>query len=373
MKLLPVLLSLASCLASPAQGGEEDANTVSRTVAGVTTGGRANGGAGVASATGLFFLPDVDGLTFDLEAKTVDTDSSLGFDFDLAFERRIGADEGIAGTRLSFALESRGYVATNKVSSHNSVVTKARVWGHIFQVQGREYSPAQVARVREILADPALDPLDDAGIVPELKEFFANQRGRYLSFDLHAGNEAEQDFSGSQLTIGFGAAFDVETILGARRDGSEETALGRLLDMPFALFRDRNASVHHKSSAPRFYVGYDFIPASDVETRGALTTDDTFHRLQAEVAWGTLVFERLEVKIAGRVYYEPDAPPAIRAADMSFATFAEMTVAFPVDRAASTKLFVKYTTGRVAPTLAGESVASLGFSIDLGQSPPSRD
>lgn len=180
--------------------------------------------------------------------------------------------------------------------------------------------------------------------------------------EVHAQVETDDRFNNEQWVGGAGITTDTDIItmlrLGSR---TEPFRLHTLLDSPFSWFREGD----DWNAAPVvLYMGLDYVSNSNVEAREALTDDDEFLRPTFQAYWETLVAQDIILTFRWRVFYEIDAPEAIKDADLDLTSFFEVSAEVPVIKNEErTKFVIKYTDGALPPTLGEASTVSVGLKF----------
>ena len=312
------------------------------------------------SLDGLLYISTTNGFSLKLEPKTIADSGAIGLDYEVGFERPFAADRGIAGSRFGLEALSRGFIATEREESQNSIISELKFTGKLFLADTNQLPPLQQKRVGELLNDMD-DPFRvSPAIEREYNELMASKGRRFAIFDGHIKHEADQSFDNYQIAAGFGFASDADIITGSKW-------AARLFDLPFALTRSSDTRDWYEPRSPRFYVGYDYVDASQNDVRTATSGDDNLNRFTAQAAWSTLAFDLVELRASFQAYYEADANRAIRSSGKEWTSFFELTAGIPIEAKKRKKIFLKYANGELPPTLEESSNVSIGFSMDLGK------
>jgi hypothetical protein len=299
-----------------------------------------------------FSLLDLPGLNVAVDLKALQTDGGMGIDYNLSYDL-LGDNED----RMDFMFKSDGYISSEKTNSNNSIVSQIFFSKRFFSSAPiSPLSDKQKARLTELSEIGAERDLT----APESYEFgeltgISKQRSYFMP-EAHFKMETDQRFTDEQYAAGVGVAFDLERLL----------IIKKILDFPFALLRP--SSSYLGATAPRFYLGYDYVTDSDVEARKNLTDDDAFSRLTGQFAWKTYIFRGMQFKAVWQLYYEIDAPNQIEDADLDQTSFIEVMLSIPTNlisggQAIQEKVFLKYSEGRLPPTLESDTQVTTGFSV----------
>jgi hypothetical protein len=305
----------------------------------------------------ILSIQDVDGLSANLDVKTTQG-GGVGFDYKVEYERFVLGDQYRAGNAVSLDVKSQGFLATTVDNNQNSIISEFRLSGHLFFSDAQPLSPLEEVRIREILDLPNWADLQfkqrtpaEQSLVDEYDRLARFQsKHRFVAFDIHAKDESDQLFDHNQVAFGAGVSSDFELFTG---DNKIET----ILDLPFSLLRPSTTDAYYKPDLIRFYFGYDYV--ANVQN----TTD--VDRLTFQLAWKTLVLRQCEFRISWQTYYELNNPEAAPAANNEFTSFLETSLSVPVDAQKNTKVLIKYTVGKLPPTLQQSSNASVGFSLSF--------
>lgn len=319
--------------------------------------------ADLTDAVPLFEIP---GLSIGIDTKSL-TSGDVGLDFEALYELPlIGQREGIAGSDLKFSVSSKGYVALTGEDSDsvNSIISEARLSGALFGVDRR--GPLLSYAKRNADTKVLLDEINRLGgfggppsprreQVEKQLERLMRPPARFVTVDAHLTSEVDQGFDNDQWAVGAGLTTDLAVVTGT-------DVLARWLDAPFALLRPRGSG--WVVQLPRFYVGYDYVSASEIPARQALTSEDAFSRLTAEVAWMTAILNGIRLRVSWRMYYEIDAPTGIKRAGKDFTSLVSVSAELPIGLTGGS-LILKYVEGELPPTLEGGSDVSVGFRIEF--------
>jgi hypothetical protein len=178
---------------------------------------------------------------------------------------------------------------------------------------------------------------------------------RFLTVDAHVTSEVDQGFDNHQWAVGAGLTSDLAIVTGTN-------LLAEWLDAPFTLLRPSGSG--WVVQLPRFYVGYDYVSASDIPARQTLTSEDSFSRLTGEVAWMTAILNTIRLRVSWRVYYEIDAPSGIKRAGKDFTSLVSVSAELPIGLTGGS-LILKYVDGELPPTLESGSDVSIGFRVEF--------
>ena len=324
---------------------------------------------------GIAHFNKVEGLSVKLDTQAMQN-GHAGFSYDAKLERQLGEQNpGIAANRFSISVMSKGFFASEKAASSNSLVHEGRIsyqlFGPGFNVHDAD---GNARRARSALAfyddlgrwldDPANGGVDVTGpefrklwqdkltTKPELDYLTGRKASRYLLLDAHVRNEASQDYEDQQWAAGVGLTTDLAIITG-------DYSIAKIMDAPFALLRSTDN--HFTPQLPRLYLGYDYIPNSQVSGRSALTQDDSFHRMNFEFAWKTSVLDNVDVRISWNLLYELGAPTAIHDAGRDVGSFFQISAEVPVG--GGTNVFVEFSEGKLPPTLTESSRVGAGLRV----------
>src|SRR6266540_1121069 len=311
------------------------------------------------SLEGLFYFSSTNGFSLRVEPKTIADSGAIGLDYELKYDRPFAADTDVAKSRFGAEALSRGFIATRKLDSQNSLISELRLTGNLLLKDNKgPLPPLQQMRVREILDFPDQFNLP-APLKREFEELMQSEPLRFATFDGHVKYESDQSFDNSQLAAGVGFASDLNFITGNNWPA-------RFFDFPFALTRSADANQSFKARPPRFYVGYDYVNADQNDARAQTTSDDNLNRLTLQAAWSSLAFDLVELRASVQAYYEVDASRAIRDSGKEWTSFFEISAGIPIDAKKRKKIFLKYANGELPPTLKESSNVSIGFSMELG-------
>lgn len=257
-------------------------------------------------------IVDIEGLNIDIDLKTIQQ-GEIGLDYELEFTTPIvPAPDGVAGTDIDFKLISNGYIASEKENSQNSIISEARISGHLslfdFERDKNGSFLNRRNRVISILSElETIDPFKDKQkgekLYEELKDLLNPKTFRFLTIDAHAKSETDQSFDDSQFVVGVGVTTDFAIITGTNH-------IAKIFDFPFSILRSNKNS--YITQIPRIYLGYDYVTSSDIDARKELTPEDDYSRLSLQCAWMTSILDNIQVRLTWQGYYEIDAPQGIK-------------------------------------------------------------
>src|SRR6266511_208674 len=72
---------------------------------------------------GLFYFSTTNGFSLRVEPKTIADSGAIGLDYELKYDRPFAADTGVAQSRFGAEAISRGFIATKKLDSQNSLIS----------------------------------------------------------------------------------------------------------------------------------------------------------------------------------------------------------------------------------------------------------
>ena len=314
-----------------------------------------------------FNLIDIDGLNIDLDLKTLEQ-GEVGLDYELEYTYPIiSTPDGIAGSDMDFKVLSKGYIASEKENSQNSIMSEVRFSGHLsfFGMKKDKYGSFIARRNKVISILSELEEIDafkdndkekGTKLYKELKELLNPKSFRFITVDVHVKDETNQSFNDNQYVIGAGATTDLAIFTGTDR-------IAKIVDFPFSLLRSRKNT--YVTQIPRIYVGYDYVTDSNIDARKELTTEDSFSRLSLQCAWMTNILENIQVRMTWQGYYEIDAPQGIKDADKDVTSLFEISAGLPLKKNESSMVFIKYTDGELPPTVESNSNISIGWRVEF--------
>src|SRR6266508_1441485 len=111
---------------------------------------------------GLFYFSTTNGFSLRVEPKTIADSGAIGLDYEIKYERPFTEDRGIAQSRFGAEALSRGFIATRKLDSQNSLISELRLTGNLLlKNKVAPLPPLQQERMRELLnRDPTFKPDD---------------------------------------------------------------------------------------------------------------------------------------------------------------------------------------------------------------------
>lgn len=318
-----------------------------------------------ATKLSLTSLLDIDGLTVDVDLKTLEKGGGLGVDFKIDYSQMLG-DQKIAGNRLSLVLDSQGFVGTDADKTQNSIISKGAIQAELFE-SVQPLSPDEQAEADKIEADPEFQNAvlksalsrtsHEQYLMTRHKALYAMNK-RYVQFDAHVKDESDQSFDMNQVAFGAGASTNSNIFTG------DETVT-RILDLPFDLLRSAELRKEHAVEPIRFYAGYDYVSHKQAPASQSGTGDNDTNRLTAQAAWKTEIFHRMFLRASWQAYYDLTPDRAVRRADDEFTSFFETSLTLPISVNGSTDVILKYANGKLPPTLQQSSNVSLGFSVSF--------
>lgn len=316
-----------------------------------------------ATKLSLTSLLDIDGLTVDVDLKTLEEAAGLGIDFKVNYSQMLG-DQKIAGNRLSLVLASQGFVGTDADKTQNSIISKGAIQAELFE-SVEPLSPDEQAEADKIESDPEFQNAvlksalsrtsHEQYLMTRHKALYAMNK-RYVQFDAHVKDESDQTFDMNQVAFGAGVSTNSNVFTG------EETVT-RIIDMPFDLVRSAELRKEHAVEPIRFYFGYDYVANKQGPTVPAADTSDNTNRLTAQAAWKTEIFHRMFLRAAWQAYYDLTPDASVQMANDEFTSFFESSLTLPISVNGSTNVILKYAVGKLPPTQQQSSNVSLGFSV----------
>lgn len=335
-------------------------------------------GAGLDRLTGLLDrVPNLD-FTADLEALD---NGHAGIRYDLDYSFDVGeTDEKRSGSRAHLQFLSKGFVADDPSDTNDQIVGELRLNGELFgrdpgtyrkndkDLAGFDAAAAVERAVASIAIDDIIAANTDAekarGLERQIRDAVGRDvaylttgtSSRFVTFDGHAKVETDQNFDDVQSAVGLGVTTDLDVITGDDR-------LSRALDSPFRLLRTSDRK-QVWIPAPRFYVGYDYVPDSELDWRDAITNDAEYHRIAYEAAWRTSIIRDVQLRFAWRALQEVNAPAAVRAVDKDWASYFEVSLAVPTG-VAGMPIVISYSQGELPPSLDDEAIAGAGLRFDF--------
>lgn len=178
-------------------------------------------------------------------------------------------------------------------------------------------------------------------------------------FDVHAGMEANQEFSERQVVLGAAVAARV-----IDWDGRHEHARFNVFDWPAATLRwllgwDEAFSPSIEA-LPGVVASIDVVDGSEVSLRGA-ADQDTYLRWGLDFGWrsrlGEVAGQELGLTARWRVFEEFDAPSEIRDAGIDGANHLKLALDLPG------AWELAYTTGRLPLDPQDDSTFALGYRV----------
>jgi len=206
------------------------------------------------------------------------------------------------------------------------------------------------------------------------KAISADTDSSYYWLDFHGGVEANQDYSQTHTLFGLSGAY--------ARQPSRDHRHYNLLDAPFRLLRsafdtqskDEFAKTDYVAPYPSVLLGIERLDADEQDPRSALTTETTFTRAKAEIAFNTQLAnfggEIVRLNASYRYFKELSAPSAVKAAELDEFDFFTASLRFPARllpliESNSYELFVSYTSGKLPFGVESDQAFEIGISTNI--------
>ena len=192
------------------------------------------------------------------------------------------------------------------------------------------------------------------------------QRSYYYWLDFHGGVEANQNYSQTHTLFGLAGAFAYQP------DPSH--AHYNIFDTPFRWLRSAFSEHDYVAPFPSLLLGVDRLDADTNDPRSALTTDTTFTRAKAEVAFATQLAnvsgQIVRLTTSFRYFKELGAPQSVKDANLDefhFFTASLRTPArmLPLIESDAYELFVSYTDGKLPFGVANDQTYEIGISTNI--------
>tara|TARA_A100001015_G_scaffold319946_1_gene444612 strand:+ start:2905 stop:4071 length:1167 start_codon:yes stop_codon:yes gene_type:complete len=311
------------------------------------------------------WLKDIN-LTFKTFQVQEDGPTSLGFSYDINYDRAKFKESGAVRKAYAFGLAASGNVAFKKETNPNNFLETnlnysfTKYVGGVMELQDSVFFQRKDSIEQELtkLKDPlskeaqALWKAFGEGLE------FTNQY--YYNILPQIGYETNQDFSASQFTP------TVLFSLGAK-SWNDRNTLSKLnvFDYPFALLRllfgtDKRFTPYG-STIPTAQFGFTYVtPSNDSLRKQVVESNKSYPRLKFETGFRTIVTriekENIFFNANFRFYKELNAPLAIKNSNLDAHTYFVMALQ------STSGFFVSYSTGRLPLDAENDKVYSLGFN-----------
>jgi hypothetical protein len=291
-----------------------------------------------------------------IDAKTLENTIGLDYQFNISISNIFNLKQDFKDAiNWGVELESKGYLAGDRSKNElDSTVTAIKIVGYSFKVSDAP-SDTSPGRCKELLAKNPDAIKENPQEYKEIQECImgVNKRVRFFSWDGHAKYEATQDFDSHDTAAGLGISFDFDSLI---------SGFANILDYPFSWLRDDPKKMF-RAESPRVYVGYDYVTGLKDTDREQMTgnKDTAMNRVTAQVAWRTLVLDKLIIRLLYQVYWEPNAPAEIKAADRDFNKLLEVSYSYPTGDKST--FIVKYSRGELPPNFNKASEMGIGWSV----------
>lgn len=204
---------------------------------------------------------------------------------------------------------------------------------------------------------PQIDALE-GNWMDRQAEFKAGVSRPWLSLEVNAGAESDQDFR------------DVQYAGGALLYGKWQL-LGTPVDFLCKSIRgyDEPHNFLNYQGGPYFWAGFEIVDATENNSRNGITggDDDTFGRFHAGVFYRNELFsfgegrdaEAVSLEFTWEFYSELDAPDSIEAADGDDTSYVKAALLF------DNGMFLEYKDGRKPIDIDDSSALSVGFRFGM--------
>lgn len=325
-----------------------------------------------------------------IEPNSPDDQPGWGIDYSWKASRESAPDaeprdgQKFAINRLSYELAIDGSYVFNDAKNNQDLSTATAAlkisrgdFGTL-RVIPREESEAFKQCIKEIpapqveadikLFDRAIDLCAQANGIDKRFEN-QGQRSYFYWLDFHGGVEANQDYSQTHTLFGLTAA------LAFQPDSNH--AKYNIFDLPFSWLRNAFADSRNNGFVapyPSLMLGIDRLDADAKDPRSSLTTDPTYNRVKAEVAFATQLAniggQIVRLTTSYRYYKELSAPSAVTAADLDEFSFFTASLRFPARmlpliESDAYELFVSYTDGKLPFGVANDQTFEVGISTNI--------
>lgn len=345
-----------------------------------------------------FELIDEKNVKVDISPQTSDS-GNIGFEYVASCQKSmIKAKDGIASSSLGVNLQSSGTIMKDSSENNNQIVSKISLIGDfvssgdfgtleeraIFREKLNQLSKAmykQITRVKEVKKQIAqneketTNPLQLANknaplllqkekalkIYNDLEEKYdklvdqSDFESKLISLHLNAGQESDQKLENNQFVVGIGISSNF-TFIGT----SAYNTLSNIIDFPFKLLRHSMSEYNPK--LPLLYIGFDYVTDSEFEQRKELTDEMDFTRLNAEIAWQTLILRDILLGVRWEGYSEINAPQEIKDAELDNTFFVEISARVPLKGDETKELFIKWIDGEKPTTVDVDKAVVMGFT-----------
>ncbi len=197
----------------------------------------------------------------------------------------------------------------------------------------------------------------------------ANDAAYVYGIDFHAALEGDQNYDNRNTVFGLSGVLAMQS--------SSETQKWNVFDFTFRLLRNGfDRERNYVAPWPSVKIDVDRVDGSDNDNRTALTSESTFTRAAAEVAFQTIVAsiegQPIRFNIAYRYFSEFSAPTEIKAADLDSFDYLAMSLRFPARmipffETDDYEFFFSYTTGQLPFDLVSEKAYEIGIGTNISQ------
>lgn len=292
----------------------------------------------------------------------------LTYSYSRSIKRDLFGDTTATARGLDLSVSAAGNVAFERRANPRDFL-ESGVSLAAFRSTGGAVATTTAVRSRldslrqQLAAIPTEAELDAS---PLWKEYLATVLDHLTTqtyVDLAATVELESDQSFDRTQYVYGARLGVDV---KAWNPSSRAAQWNVFDYPFALLRRLNgtdsAFAPRGTSIPTVLVSAGLVDPQDDDQRAALGESGSYPRLDAEVAFRTLLLEspaagELYVQASARWFGEPGASRAVR--DAGIDRYSYVAVALASDAGP----YVSFTRGRLPVDRRQDEVYELGFKL----------
>lgn len=288
---------------------------------------------------------------FDIRQAQGRTDR-LGLDFDLGYSAE---KPPVAPNLNSFGLTFRGKGfetfnrATRDVNAMSAEMSLQgwRYTSHLLTAEPR--APEQIIEIKRILEKQGeghpLTPAEEK----DLNHFLDDLRkGRtFFTYGAQYRLETTQDIKVSDNVFGAHVTAEIP-LLGALLDAIPSTTRGADNQrLPFPV---------------RAYVAIEYVKPQERRVDQPAALDSAAFRARTEVAWSTIVFDKLILRTTWEAHYLFDSENRV-GPKRHFENFFQSWIKVPMT--VETGIIVKYIAGSLPPTYKNSTVAALGLNFSF--------
>lgn len=290
--------------------------------------------------------------------------SSLGFGYDINFERANVKEKKNLRNGRSVAFETKGNVAFNKnANPYNFLNSKLSLnlfhTGGGVEITNPNLDLVKLANMRRELAmKMSVDEIRSSEEWEILNSSFKIRNSFIIKYDVNAGIESDQSFREKQSTVG------VRLGLGLKSwDNNSTAAKLNILDYPFELVRKLSkyqGTIHKGVTIPSLLFGFDYVTPIDDSIRELVASElKAYPRLNFEIGFRTIAAEYEDETIYFNAAYKmfKEINPSIAVKESSYDLFNYLTLSLTT----TSGMYVSYSFGKLPFDRNNDVVYELGF------------